>query len=82
MPEYGLWVRIPPLCAKNNTMREISGIKMLDEILQDCDEEIIQALIAYNKKIKKAPAPGSFIICSAELAEEINKINNDNLSNL
>ena len=55
---------------------------MLDEILQDCDEEIIQALIAYNKKIKKAPAPGSFIICSAELAEEINKINNDNLSHL
>lgn len=48
---------------------------MLDEIIEEYgDEEIINAYREYEKMIENAPAPCSFIICSAELAEVLDSI--------
>jgi hypothetical protein len=46
------------------------GIKMIDDLIAEYgDEEIKKAYKEYCDKLDKAPAPCSFIICSAELAE-------------
>ena len=50
-------------------------MKMLDDlILQNNDGELIKNYFDYFEKLDKAYAPGSFIVCSKELAEVLNDI--------
>jgi len=51
------------------------SIKILDELIEEYgDEELIKNYREYSDRLDKAPAPCSFIICSAELAEVLNSL--------
>ncbi len=48
---------------------------MIDDLIAEYgNEEIKKAYEDYCKKLDKAPAPCSFIICSAELAKVLESI--------
>ena len=50
---------------------------MIDDLIESSDdEELKKAYEDYNKRIEQAPAPASFIICSAELAKVLDSIQN------
>jgi hypothetical protein len=51
------------------------GIKMLDDIVIKCNnEKLVKEYFEYVRKIEKTPAPGSFIICSQEVADTLNSL--------
>jgi hypothetical protein len=50
-------------------------IKMIDDLIAEYgDEETKKAYEEYCNKLDKAPAPCSFIICSAELAKVLESV--------
>jgi hypothetical protein len=54
--------------------------KMWDDFVAGCDEETQYLLNEYDEMVEKAMfknPPGSFIICSEELAKQINDIQDE-----
>jgi hypothetical protein len=51
------------------------SIKILDDIvIKSGDKELIRNYFEYSKKVEKAPAPCSFIICGEKLSKVLNSI--------